>query len=122
MSSDSSAVETALAGYVAGRLTADALAPVVAAAYYGAPAEAQRAALRPVLDVVERAAPGVVALARADGTPGFVVAPGDRAFAPAYETALRDAAAAALRDWPVAARRAGMLDRLWGVMRRWLGR
>lgn len=122
MSSDSSAVESALADYVAGRLAADALAPIVAAAFFDARGAERREALRPVLEVVERAAPGMVSLARADGVPGFALAAAGRSVAPAYEAELRRAAAAALEVLPPPGRSGGVLDRLWGAVQRWFAR
>jgi hypothetical protein len=118
MSSGSSAVRAALEDYVAGRVTADALAGAVTRAFYGAPGRAGRDALRPVLEVVERAAPGVVALAQAEAVPGFTLAPAERTFPREYEAELKRAAATALAALPAAARGGGMLDRLWAAVQR----
>src|SRR2546430_15655748 len=59
----SSAVRETLTAYVAGRVNADHLVAVVTAAYYRGAGGRRREALRPVLDVIERASPGVVELA-----------------------------------------------------------
>lgn len=71
---------------------------VVADACYrrGARRESAREALRPVLDVIERAAPGVVELARIEGGAGFAIRLAERPFPKQYEAELRQAAAAAL--------------------------
>ena len=108
-----SAARRALEGYVAGRLEADRVVAAVTAAYYretgkgeretgngkGETAQGEREALRPVIEVVERAAPGVVELAgRADG-PGFEVRVVERPFPKQYEAELRRAAEAVLGAW-----------------------
>src|SRR5947209_20413079 len=59
----SSAVRETLTAYVAGRVKADHVVTVVTAAYYRNGGGRRREALRPVLDVIERASPGVVELA-----------------------------------------------------------
>jgi hypothetical protein len=96
-SSASSPARRALEEYLAGRLAADRLVTAVAGRYYGPAGRGERDALRPVIEVVERAAPGVVSLERRDGAgAGFEVKPVERPFPPQYEDALRTAARAAL--------------------------
>lgn len=98
MSSDSSAASQALADFLAGRAKAERVVAAVAEACYrrGARQEAARASLRPVLDVIERAAPGVVELARTEGGAGFDIRLAERPFPKQYEAELRQAAATVL--------------------------
>lgn len=93
-SSSSSGIKTLLEDYVGGRVPADRLVPAVAAQYYrsGAPGGAGREGLRPLMDVIERAAPGVVQLARVPEGPGFDIRLAERPFPPEYEAELRRAA------------------------------
>lgn len=120
-------VRAALEAYVAGRAPAQGVVPLVAAAFYRKGAVGTREALRPVMAVIERAAPGVVALARTEGTPGFAVAAAERVFPAAYEAELRHAAETALAVLPVGSAESGaggpgLLGRLWGAVRRLLTR
>lgn len=121
MSSATSRVRDTLQGYVAGRLRAEAVVAAVAEAYYRE-GGGQREALRPVLDVVERAAPGVVELARADAGPGFQVRLAGREFPREYEAELRRAAQVVLGAGPGPQRSGapspGLLRRLVAAMRR----
>ena len=96
MSSD--VVRQALADFLAGRAKAERVVAAVAEAYYrsGARLNSVREGLRPVLDVIERAAPGVVALARTEGGAGFDIRLAERPFPKQYEAELRQAAALAL--------------------------
>jgi hypothetical protein len=98
MSSDSSGASQALADFLAGRAKAERVVAEVADACYrrGARRESAREALRPVLDVIERAAPGVVELARTEGGAGFDIRLAERPFPKQYEAELRQAAATAL--------------------------
>ena len=84
-------VNAALADYVAGRMTAQKLVGVVAEAYYKG--GGRRELLRPVMDVIERAHPGVVELAASNERPGFVVRLAERPFPKQLEPALMQAAA-----------------------------
>src|SRR5207245_11321823 len=74
----SSAVRETLTAYVAGRVKADHVVTVVTAAYYRNGGGRRREALRPVLDVIERATPGVVELAGRPEGAGFAVRPAER--------------------------------------------
>jgi hypothetical protein len=96
MSSD--VARQALADFLARRATADRVVAAVAEACYrrGVRSDSVRESLRPVLDVIERAAPGVVALARTEGGVGFDIRLAERPFPKQYEAELRQAAAAAL--------------------------
>ena len=98
-----SATRRALERYVAGRLEADGVVAAVTAAYYRETGkgkretgEGKREALRPVIEVIERAAPGVVELAGSPDGPGFEVRVLGRSFPKQYEADLRSAAAAVL--------------------------
>lgn len=93
--SSGSSVNDALAGYAAGRLTAEQLVGVVAAAYYEKRGLGSGEWLRPVMDVIERAHPGIVELRGATDRPGFVVRLQERPFPKQFESALREAAASA---------------------------
>jgi hypothetical protein len=123
MSSASSAVRAGLEAYLAGGVSAQAVAALVGAALYGEGGVGRAAALRPLIDVIERAAPGVVALERLAGAPGFTVAPGERPFPREHEAALRAAAVAVLASLPAASGgAAGLLGRMWSAVQRLFGR
>ena len=94
------ATRRALERYVTGRLEADSVVAAVTAAYYREPGTGKRETLRPVIDVIERAAPGVVELAGSADGPGFEVRVVGRSFPKQYEAELRSAAAAVLAgEW-----------------------
>jgi hypothetical protein len=95
-SSSSSAARALLETFVGGRLPADRLVPVIAAEYYRTGDRQKREALRPLMDVIERAAPGVAQLARAEGGAGFDIRLAERPFPSAFEEELRQAAAGVL--------------------------
>ena len=82
-----------LADYLAGRLTAQQLVSVVAEAYYRNGRVGSGEWLRPVMDVIERAHPGIVELSGSNEKPGFVVRLGERPFPKQWEPALREAVA-----------------------------
>jgi hypothetical protein len=101
-------------------------------AYYREGQGGKRDALRPVINVIERAAPGVVALAAAGDTPGFRVQLAERSFPERYADELRLAAGVALREWspdavsspppaPPSAPAPRLLHRLLVVIRRVFG-
>ena len=95
----SSAAKELLAAYVAGRVPAVRLVPAIAVEYYRSPDARQRAALRPVMDVIERAAPGVARLARTESGAGFDIQLAERPFPETFEISLKEAAAGALEQW-----------------------
>ena len=99
MSSASSVAKELLAGYVAGRVPAVRLVPAIAVEYYRSPDAKQRAALQPVMDVIERAAPGVARLARTQSGAGFDIQLAERPFPETFEMSLKQAAAGALEQW-----------------------
>jgi len=122
MSSASSAAKELLAAYVAGRVPAVRVVPAIAVEYYRSPDAKQRAALRPVMEVIERAAPGVARLARTESGAGFDIQLAERPFPETFETSLKEAAAGALALWGTApsagATGAGFWSRLIGGVRR----
>jgi hypothetical protein len=100
MSSSSSVKET-LEGFVAGRVKAERVVEAVAAAYYGRDAGGgMRDALRPVIEIIERAHPGVVELAGTSDGPGFSVRLAERPFPKGLDVALRNAVVVALGTHP----------------------
>lgn len=95
-SSASSPARRALEDFAAGRLPPEGLVAAVAGRFYGAAGKGEKEALRPVMELAERAAPGVVSLERKDGGLGFDVRAVERTFPPASLDALRGAVATAL--------------------------
>ena len=91
-SSASSPVSLAIAGYVAGRVKPEGLVALVSAAYYGDGGRGTRDGLKPLIDVIQRAAPGVVELAARPGGAGFAIRLAERPFPKRYEAELRRAA------------------------------
>ena len=65
--------------------------PAIAAEYYRSGDRHQRETLRPVIEVIERAAPGVVKLARTEGGAGFDIGLAERPFSDAHAAQLREA-------------------------------
>jgi len=96
MPSGSSPVKEALEAYVAGRVKAERLVIAVSAAYYRDAANGKRETLQPLMDVIDRASPGIVELGRADGGPGFELRLAERPFPKEHEAELRRAAEAVL--------------------------
>ena len=82
--------------YVAGRVKAERLVIAVSAAYYGDARNGQRESLQPLIDVIDRASPGIVELGTAQGGSGFAISLAERPFPKQYEAALRQAAEACL--------------------------
>ena len=94
-------VNETLEAYVAGRVQAERVVEAVAAAYYGEErGVGSRERLRPLMEVVERAHPGVVELTGSTEKPGFAVRLTNRPFPKEYEPALRAAADAVLAGAP----------------------
>ena len=90
--SSASSVNDALTGYAAGRMTAEQLVSVVATAYYENRGVGSGEWLRPVIDVIERAHPGIIELRGTTERPGFEVRLQERPFPKKFESALREAA------------------------------
>jgi hypothetical protein len=123
MSSVSSPVKAILEGYVAGRVNAERVVAAVAEAYYGERGAGSRERLRSLMDVIERAHPGVVELAGTTDRPGFAVRVSERPFPKEYEGALREAVQLVLGKTESAAPRSvlpapGMWSRLYTAVRR----
>src|SRR5260370_42235121 len=109
-----SAVRETLESFLAGRAPAERVVIAVAAAYYGQPGGGQRERWRPLIDVIDRASPGIVELGGVAARPGFAVRLAERPFPRQFEAALRGAAAAVLAtgsgdaDTPPAAEAPGL--------------
>src|SRR4029077_16589814 len=104
MSSASSA--ESLSAYLTGQLTAEQLVAAVTAEFYQNGRNGKRETWRPMLDVVERAPPGVVELTASEQQPGFDVRLAERPFPKRYEAELRRAGGMVLQTpapswWPV---------------------
>lgn len=95
-SSASSPARRALEEFVAGKLPADRLVQAVAGRFYGTAGKGEKEALRPVIEVAERAAPGVVSLRTKESGMGFDVQALERVIPEESLAALRHAAAVAL--------------------------
>ena len=106
MPSESSPVKEALESYVAGRVKAERLVVAVAAEYYRDTLNGKREMLRPLIDVIDRASPGIVELGTVQGGSGFDVRLAERPFPKQYEAQLREAAATVLSG-------GGMRDAGW---------
>lgn len=123
MSSASSPVKDVLEGYLAGRVQAERVVEVVAAAYYGERGAGRTEQMRPLMEIVERAHPGVVELAGTADRPGFAVRLKDRPFPTDYEGELRRAVEAVLARGLPAPRSplpaSPLLSRLYAAVRRW---
>src|SRR6266446_3002948 len=91
--SSATSVNSAMADYTAGRMTAQQLVGLVAAVYYGDGGRGTRDGLKPLMEVIERAHPGIVELAAASDTPGFSVRLAERPFPKRLEAELRQAVA-----------------------------
>src|SRR3989442_8013619 len=96
MPSASFPVKDALESYVAGRVKAERLVIAVSAAYYGDARNGKRESLQPLIDVIDRASPGIVELGTATGGPGFDIRLAERPFPKQHEAELRRAAEAVL--------------------------
>jgi len=92
----SSNIRREVEGFVAGRVKAERLVIAVAAAYYRETGNGKREMLRPLIDVIDRASPGIVELGMAPGGAGFEVRLAERPFPSQYEAELRRAAQAVL--------------------------
>src|SRR5207247_5961194 len=96
MSSGSSPVNEALEAYLAGRVKAERLVIAVSAVYYRESENGTREALQPLMDVIDRASPGIVELGTVQGGSGFDVRLAERPFPKQHEPELRRAAEAVL--------------------------
>jgi hypothetical protein len=113
--SSATSVNEALAGYAAGRMTAQQLVRVVAAAHYGDGGRRTGDGLAAVIDIIERAHPGVVELASTTDRPGFAVRLAERPFPKKFEAELREVVTKVLnRESP----RPGLFARILRAFRR----
>ena len=96
MPSASSPVRDALESYIAGRVKAERLVIAVSAAYYREARNGRRETLQPLIDVIDRASPGIVELGTVQGGSGFAISLAERPFPREHEAELRRAAEAVL--------------------------
>src|SRR6058998_950229 len=94
--SSATSVNEALAGYLAGRVTAEQLVGTVTAAYYRERGMGNGEWLKPVIEVIERAHPGVIELVGSAEQPGFAVRLADRPFPKKFDAELREVVAGVL--------------------------
>lgn len=122
MSSASSPVKDVLEGYLAGRVPAERVVEVVAAAYYGERGAGRTEQMRPLMEIVERAHPGVIELVGTPDKRGFAVRLAERPFPKVYEPALRAAIEGLLggaqHAAPLRAPSPGFVARVVGAIRR----
>lgn len=88
----SSSVRRELEGFVAGRVKTERVVITVTAAYYGERGNGKGEGLRPLIEVIDRASPGIVELGIVPGGAGFDIRLAERPFPKAYEAQLRQAA------------------------------
>src|SRR2546421_11632470 len=96
MPSASSPVKDALESYVAGRVKAERLVIAVSTEYYREARDGRREALQPLIDVIDRASPGIVELWISQGGSGFEVRLVERPFPKQHEAEMRREAGGAL--------------------------
>ena len=119
-------VRDALEGFVAGRVTAEQLVAAVTADFYRDARNGMRDALRPIIDVIERAHPGIVDLGRSAEPPGFAVKLAERPFPKRYESELRTAVSLVVQTHPASriahpeetVRKPGLLHRIVVAVRK----
>lgn len=118
--SSGSSVNDALTDYLAGRVTADKVVTIVAAAYHGngGRGNGKGNGLQPVIDVIERAHPGIVELTATGDKPGFSVRLAERPFPKRFETELRQAVASVLIRPPSPVPLPGLFTRMVRAIRR----
>jgi len=119
-------VRETLEGYIAGRVKAERVVEAVAAEYYGEGGRGKGEALKALMEIIERAHPGVVELAGTADKPGFGVRLAERPFPKEYEADFKEAVRAVLgRGLANASTRPpspvplpGLLSRLYTAVRR----
>jgi hypothetical protein len=97
----SSSVKRELEGFVAGRVKAERLVIAVAAAYYGDGGRGKRDGLEPLIEVIDRASPGIVDLGSVQGGAGFEIRLAERPFPKEYHAELRKAAETVLSGYGI---------------------
>ena len=136
MSSEFSPVRDSLEAYVAGRVKAERLVIAVAAAYYGrGGVPGIRDGLGPLIEIIDRASPGIVELGGVAGSgQGFDIRLAERSFPKQHEAELRRAVEAYLASHrttgvigaspaflPPSAAQPGVVARIVRAIRRLLG-
>ena len=96
MRSGFSPARDALESYLAGRIKPERLVIAVASEYYGGAGKGEREALQSVIEVIDRASPGIVELGTATDGPGFDIRLAERPFPKQHEAELKRAAEAVL--------------------------
>jgi len=121
----SSPVRRELEEYLAGRASPERVVIAAAVAYYRDTRGGMREALRPVIDVIDRASPGIVELGGVQGGLGFEVRLAERRFPERFDSELRRAVEAALAvgappapPAPLASPAPGVVQRVLGAIRR----
>ncbi|HXL06349.1 MAG TPA: hypothetical protein VN964_05430 [Gemmatimonadales bacterium] len=119
-----SAVSEAVTGFLEGRVKPEHVVIAVAAEYYRDSRNGNRETLQPLIDVIDRASPGIVELGIVSGGAGFEIRLAERPFPKEYEAELRRAAEAVLTG--MGKRETGKVEpkkanRFWGWIRRMLG-
>lgn len=110
---------------MAGRVPAERVVAVVAEAYYRETGSGKREPWQPLMDIIERAHPGVIRLAGIAARPGFAVELTERPFPKQYEGDLKRAAEGILLTLGESGREAadgkprpGLVGRLRDAVRR----
>src|SRR5689334_3889376 len=96
----SSTVRETLAAYLAGRAKAERVVAEVAREYFGEGGRGKREGLKPIVEVIERAHPGIVELVASAQQPGYDVRLAQRPFPSKFEDALRTAVSGVLQGVP----------------------
>ncbi|HEX4628623.1 MAG TPA: hypothetical protein VH137_07520 [Gemmatimonadales bacterium] len=123
-----SPVKDTLEGYLAGRVNAERVVIALAAAYYGRDGgRGTRDGLGPLIEVIDRASPGIVELESDPGRAGFGIRLAERPFPPQYEVELRQAVESYLASArttgviaapPASGPSTGVVARIVGAIRR----
>ena len=124
--SSATSVNDTLRAYLAGEVTAARLSAVVAGEYYRENGDGKRETWRPIIDVIERAHPGVVELKAAEQSPGFEVRLAERPFPKRFDAELKQAVERVLITIPVSrvpipenpTRKPGLLRRIFAAIRK----
>ena len=121
--SSATSINDVLSGYLSGKVTAERVVAAVAAEYYQETGNGKREAWRPIVDVIERAHPGIVELTGSQEKPGFAVRLAERPFPQRYEAELRQATERVLTNtFPVSRvpypEKPGLLKRIVAAIRR----
>jgi hypothetical protein len=117
----SSSIRRELEGFVAGGVNPERVVIAVSAAYYRDSRNGNRETLQPLIDVIDRASPGIVEIGIVAGGAGFEIRLAERPFPKEYEPELRRAAEAVLTG--IGTRDSGIVEHpransLWAWIRR----